>query len=99
MNYTKHTPCDLCPFRNDSKRLFVEPSQRATGLGRRLAEAIMTDAAEAGFARMFLVTTEEMKAARALYSKLGFAVCAPYRKLRTSCPISMDLALPVVRKT
>lgn len=23
MNYTKTTPCDLCPFRNDSKRLTV----------------------------------------------------------------------------
>lgn len=27
MNYTKRTPCDLCPFRNDSGRLIVHPSR------------------------------------------------------------------------
>ena len=27
MNYNLTRPCDLCPFRNDSKRLYVEPDR------------------------------------------------------------------------
>lgn len=27
MKYTMTTPCDLCPFRNDEKRLYVHPSR------------------------------------------------------------------------
>lgn len=27
MRYTKTNPCDLCPFRNDDKRLYVGPSR------------------------------------------------------------------------
>lgn len=27
MNYTKYSPCDLCPFRNDDKRLYVPPER------------------------------------------------------------------------
>lgn len=29
MKYTKTTPCDLCPFRNDQKRLYVSPERLA----------------------------------------------------------------------
>ncbi len=31
MKYDLKTPCDLCPFRNDEKRLFVDP-QRLVGM-------------------------------------------------------------------
>lgn len=27
MNYTKTSPCGLCPFRNDEKRLYVDPDR------------------------------------------------------------------------
>jgi hypothetical protein len=33
MNYDLKKPCDLCPFRNDEKRLFVDPA-RLAGMAR-----------------------------------------------------------------
>ncbi|MCA1818781.1 MAG: GNAT family N-acetyltransferase [Thermoplasmatota archaeon] len=77
----------------EMKRLVVAPSQRGQGLGRVLVEAILADAAEAGFGRMFLVTTEAMAAARALYAKLGFRPASAYRPTVVTCALTMDVAL------
>jgi len=64
----------------EMKRLYLRPQFRGKGLGRLLAERIMTEARDIGYLRMRLDTVEPiMKDAVAMYRKLGFKLIAPYR--------------------
>ena len=54
------------------EELYVVPERRGHGLGRALLDAAMDCARERGAARIDLGTSEDDKAARALYESAGF---------------------------
>ncbi len=62
----------------EMKRLYVRPAYRRLGLGRRLAQAVIDLATQAGHSAMLLDTLDEMESARELYASLGFEEVPPY---------------------
>jgi len=66
------------PGTAEMKRLYLRLAARGQALGRRLAEAILARAREAGHARVMLDSLASMHAARRLYVELGFRPVPPY---------------------
>ena len=73
-------PIDDVDYANaaEMKRLYVRKAFRGFGLGRQLAEAMLDQARQAGYACVLLDTLDGMESARALYSELGVEEIPPY---------------------
>src|SRR5262245_13382882 len=62
----------------EMKRMYVREAWRGSGLGRRLALAVIDEARQRGHARIVLDTLPKLSAAIALYRDLGFREIPPY---------------------
>jgi len=81
---------DFC----EMKRLYLRPQFRGKGVGRALAERIISEARQIGYRHMRLDTVEPvMKDAVAMYRKLGFKEIAPYCANPMAGTIYMELEL------
>ena len=60
------------------KRLYVQPTARSGGWGRRLVVALIAEARRVGYRELKLDTLDWMREARTLYAQQGFRECAPY---------------------
>ncbi|MDD7938853.1 GNAT family N-acetyltransferase [Actinomycetospora lutea] len=69
---------DVPPGAGEIKRMWVDPTVRGQGLGRRLLAHLTDLAREAGLRRLVLDTAEDLVAARALYVREGFVETEPY---------------------
>ena len=63
----------------EMKRLYVQPGNRTSGVGRQLVERLIEEARAAGYTRMLLDTLLTMAGAQRLYEQLGFRDVPPYR--------------------
>ncbi len=77
----------------EMKRLYVQTGHRGKGLGRRLAEAIITEARSNGYEKMRLDSLASLKEATGLYRSLGFIEIPPYRYNPLPDAVYMELLL------
>lgn len=65
--------------RAEMKRLYVPPSARGLGVGRKLVARILAEAQAIGYSEVVLDTLPNMLEAQRLYEQFGFRDIEPYR--------------------
>jgi GNAT superfamily N-acetyltransferase len=75
----------------EMKRMYVRASYRGTGLGRRLALAVIEEAKKRAHRRIVLDTLPKLTTAIALYRDLGFRECGPYLLAPTPGALCFEL--------
>ena len=84
----------LAPEICEMKRLYVRPQFRGKGLGRELAETIISEARQIGYKRLRLDTVEPaMKTAVEMYRQFGFHEIPPYCQNPIAGALYMELQL------
>lgn len=82
--FVGHTPVgcgalrSLGRHRAEIKRIYVRPSSRGTGLGRRITRSLVNRARALGYRRVALDTLPQMTAAIAIYRSEGFVPISRY---------------------
>jgi putative acetyltransferase len=77
----------------EMKRLYVAPAGRGSGLGKKLARAIIEAARASGYREMRLDTLASMHEAQPLSRSLGFTEIAPYYDSPIAGTVFMSLKL------
>ena len=75
----------------EMKRMFVRDHYRGSGLGRKLAVAVIDEARQRNYARIVLDTLPKLAPAIALYRDLGFRETAPYLDAPTPGALCFEL--------
>jgi GNAT superfamily N-acetyltransferase len=77
----------------EMKRMYVREQYRGSGLGRRLAVAVIEEARQRGHQRIVLDTLPKLSTAIALYRDLGFRECGPYLASPTPGALCFELRI------
>ncbi len=91
--------CALINHRNghyELAKMGVLEGYQGQGIGRKLAEAIVSKAREIGAKKVFLESSQELEAALALYHKLGFRN-DPSLEVPAYSRCNVQLALPIIQ--
>ena len=75
----------------EMKRMYVRDAYRGSGLGRRLAVAVVDEARKRKYGRLVLDTLPKLAPAIALYRDLGFRETGPYLASPTPGAICFEL--------
>ena len=85
------------------KRMYVREAYRGLGIAQKLLEQAESFAKAIGYRHIFLDTTDEMRAAAALYERNGYRRCPRYNQnpqatIFMSKDLTPDAASEIVRK-